>query len=472
MCKQNNIPVKYYIYDEIENIARIKKDIIDGQGVISEILTYESREEKALKTDIFLTGRNNLEIKNTISGAINISYIPALVEYYLIVYKIIQPTFNMSPFFSLADDKHLIISSVEDQHKKSSDAIDEFVCTCLASDLGVSKLDIDVNINFAEYGMSSIYLARLYSQIVEKYGEVLEPIDVIEAKNAKQIIEVLKGTQRQKETNKEAGIPLNENRDLFTASSGNTYELNIEGEGEPLMFLTALAFLPDIWKYQKEYWQEKYRMIFLCLPGHGNSKTNGNKITFQDIVNDINEVIDYLKLDSVNIIGWCMAGNVLQKLIAMYPQRVKKACLICTTPEDASLRGVSSTDLKEYSEDPLKTYELEFGNIFGAEKNKYKLIQSYMEIIRDAHCQVDPIALVCYINELFKFNIINEKSDDVNIPVLIIAGKWDITYPSDQVAKLKTVYTNSRFELFDNSGHMPFISESLKFNHCIEEFLK
>lgn len=94
-----------------------------------------------------------------------------------------------------------------------------------------------------------------------------------------------------------------------------------------------------------------------------------------------------------------------------------------------------------------------------------------MKIIRDSHCQVDPIALVCYIDELFKFNIKKEITSDIQIPVLIIAGKWDITYPVDQVGKLMEVYPNAEFKIFEHSGHMPFISESDLFNQCIEQFL-
>ena len=417
-------------------------------------------------------------MKDTKADAMYIRYLPALLEYYLITYQIIQPTLDIQPFLSITPDKHLIIQTAEDLQKENIDSIDEDVRMYMASELGVSKTDIDVHISLAEYGMNSIMMARLYSHLVENYGDIVNPADVLEAKDANQIIELLKAKTRHGENTEEEKILSksevygNETvENYFTTSRGNVYEVTVEGEGEPLFILTALAFIPNVWKYQKEHWKHKYKMIFLCLPGHGNSEFNGQQIAFSDIVNDIKEILDSLMLDCVSMIGWCMAGNILQKFTALYPERVKKVCFVCTTPEDASIRGVSSNDLKEYSENPLKTYELEFMNIYGGDESKQKQIQEYMKLIHDSHCQVDPIALLCYINELFKFDIKKEIQTNLKIPVLIIAGRWDITYPADQVERLKGVYPDAEFEIFEYSGHMPFISEKDKFNQLIEQFL-
>lgn len=478
MCRQYNLSVVYYLYDEIESIAKVKKELLEKQGVIAELITKESREELGRVADFILAGRTAFKLNDTKADAIYIRYTPALLEYFLIAYQIMQPTLDIQPFISTAPDKHLIIQTAEDLQRENIDSIEEEVCSCLARELGVSKTDIDVHINLAEYGMNSILMARLYSYLVEKYGDIVKPVEVLQAKNASQIIELLKSENKHEDCTKEqetistfATLKNETVESFFTTSRGNVYEVTVEGEGEALCILTALAFTPKVWKYQKEHWQHKYKMIFLCLPGHGNSKLNGQQITFNDIVNDIKEILDSLKLDSVNMIGWCMAGNILQKFAAMYPERVKKACFVCTTPEDASIRGVSSNDLKEYSENPLGTYELEFMNIYGGDESKQKQIQEYMKLIHDSHCQVDSIALLCYINELFKFDIKKEIQTSLTMPVLIIAGRWDITYPADQVERLKGVFPDAEFEIFEQSGHMPFISESAKFNEHIEQFL-
>lgn len=478
MCRQYNLSIVYYLYDEIESISKAKKELLAKQGVIAELLKKESREELGRTADFILAGRTEFMLKDTKADAVFIRYIPALSEYFFIAYQIMQPTLDLQPFLSTAPDRHLIIQTAKELQKDNSDSIEEDVCTCLARELGASKTDIDVHINLVEYGMNSILMARLYSQLVEKYGDIVKPVDVIEAKNASQIIELMKAKIRHEECTEEKEI-ISKSADLenetlenlFVTSRGNVYEVTVEGDGEPLCILTALAFIPEVWKYQKEHWRNKFKMIFLCLPGHGNSKMNGQQITFNDIVNDIKELLDSLKFDSVNMIGWCMAGNILQKFVAMYPERVKKACFVCTTPEDASIRGVSANDLKEYSENPLGTYELEFMNIYSGDDSRQNQIQEYMKLIHDSHCQVDPIALLCYINELFEFDIKKEIQTSITMPVLIVAGRWDITYPVDQVERLKGVFPDAEFEIFEWSGHMPFISESDKFNEHIEQFL-
>lgn len=476
LCEANNISVKYYLYDSISYIAATKKELLEELGVGVELISEEQLLQMQAEADFILTGRRTeLSAATNNEEAMCIRYIPALTEYFLILYQIMGEPLDSKQFLSIPTDQLLVIKSAKVLGKRSESTIADDVLKYIAKELGVLESDLDIHVDLKEYGLNSILMARLYTQLVEKFGDSLEPRDVLQSENASQIIESIEAKlQDRKTTEVEKTLEKTESKALdnyFVASSGNMYEYTIEGDGEPLLVLTALAFTPEIWKYQKEAWMQKYKMIFPTLPGHGNSKSNEQKVKFSDIADDISEFMDYQGIDSINILGWCMAGNILQNFIVSHPEKVKKVCLICTTPEDASVRGVSSNDLKEYSENPLGTYELEFMNIFGADIGMQSRIQKYMQLIKAAHCQVDSVALLCYINELFQFDIKKMKEYVLDIPVLIIAGKWDITYPAEQVKQLTNVFKNAKFEVYEQSGHMPFISESDKFNKQIQQFL-
>ncbi len=478
LCESNNITVKYYLYDSISYVSNVKKELLEELGIDVELISEAQLSQIEVDADFILTGRReklSVAINKENANAMCIRYIPALTEYFLILYQIMGEPLDSKQFLSIPTDQLLTIESVKGLGQRSESTIADDVLKYIARELGVQESDLDIQGDLKEYGLNSILMARLYTQLVEKYGDTIEPSDVLQAENAGDIINSIEIKLQNKETTEVVKIvEKTESKTMencFVASSGNTYEYTIEGDGEPLLVLTALAFTPEIWKYQKEAWMQKYKMIFPTLPGHGNSKTNGKKVKFSDIADDISEFMDYQGIDSINILGWCMAGNILQNLIVRHPEKVKKVCLICTTPEDASVRGVSSNDLKEYSENPMGTYELEFMNIFGTDKKMQSRILEYMQLINIAHCQVDSVALLCYINELFQFDMKKMKEQIPDIPVLIIAGKWDITYPAEQVKQLTNIFTNATFEIYEQSGHMPFISESDKFNKQIQQFL-
>jgi len=472
ICRDQNLKVVYYLVEEIPCIRKVKERILDELGINSINIAKEDVETIA-GVHVVINGRKNSPQHLYDSDTIYINSLPAIKDYYIILYQLMKDQFGIETIINTPEKNFIEISGKEDISKKSNTVAD-YVLDIITKELGVSKSNIELEVELSEYGMNSILMARLYTKLADKYGEKIEPKDILQIKCTKDIIlnieNKLRGVSELKETQELRIFVPAASECIFTARSGNKYEYSVDGEGEPLLILTALAFTPGIWAYQKEKLRDKYKIIMPALPAHGNSIYEGQKLSFDIIVEDMKEFLEYLNIDSAYMIGWCLAGNILQKFMLKYPEFVRKACLVCTTPEDASIKGVNAQDLQSYSKDPLGTYELEFMNIYKGDKSKSKDIQRHMKLIQSSHCQINSIALMYYIDELFKFNI-QSGSVSIHIPTLIIAGKWDITYPAEQVKLLTNVFKNTRLEIFEYSGHMPFVSEHNKFNKQVCEFL-
>mgnify|MGYP003915846329 FL=1 len=78
---------------------------------------------------------------------------------------------------------------------------------------------------------------------------------------------------------------------------------------------------------QIDYFKDNYRVIVADNRGHGNSELNTDSLTCVQITKDWEELVNYLGLDSIHILGWSDGGIIglkmgisgrcsLQKIIA------------------------------------------------------------------------------------------------------------------------------------------------------------
>ncbi len=255
----------------------------------------------------------------------------------------------------------------------------------------------------------------------------------------------------------------------FTSSRGQVIEYFECGSGPALVFLTALAFSKSVWEDQIREFGGDYRLIFPHLPGHAGSIDTGVDFTFEQLADDLVELMDALKVEQANLVGWCMAGNIAQLLALRHPQRLKSLALVCTTPTDARMRGITGKELEEYSVSPLLTYQMELNNIY---KEGFLLpeVSRHLALVKQSQVPVAPRTLLNFIDSLFRFDTRN-RLQQLKMPTLVVAGSYDIAFPIDQVALLRDGIRHCRFLVLERSGHLPFLTQSAEFNLALRAFL-
>ncbi|WMB28181.1 alpha/beta hydrolase [Streptococcus didelphis] len=94
------------------------------------------------------------------------------------------------------------------------------------------------------------------------------------------------------------------------------------GEGFPILFLHGNNKNSRYFKRQKELSKE-FRLIFIDSRGHGYSIRNRRRpLTFPQLANDIETVLDNLSISSCLIVGHSDGGNVALTYVQTYPDRV------------------------------------------------------------------------------------------------------------------------------------------------------
>lgn len=353
---------------------------------------------------------------------------------------------------------------------------------------------IDAERRLADVGIPSMTWALIFAKLQRRFGKVIEPALFAEAGGEASLASLTrllagklhggvalppipnglgeKVMQRLVEigqTDFAFAHTARLTRGEFTSSRGQVFEYFEHGSGPALIFLSALAFSKSIWEDQIREFGDRYRLIFPHLPGHGGSRYTGTGFTFEDLADDLVELMDALGVGEAHLVGWCIAGNIAQLLALRHPQRLKSLALVCTTPTDARMRGITQKSLEDYSASPLMTYQLEFNNIYREDFLVPEVARS-LAIIRQTHVPVEPQALLNFIGSLFAFDT-RDRLHEIKTPTLIVAGSRDIAFPIDQVALLKDGIRHARFVVFEKGGHLPFLNQRGQFNEALRMFL-
>ncbi|MFI0431223.1 alpha/beta fold hydrolase [Mariniflexile sp. HMF6888] len=96
------------------------------------------------------------------------------------------------------------------------------------------------------------------------------------------------------------------------------------GKGEPLLLIHGCGANIKSMENQIDYFKNKYRVIVADSRGQGKSELKTDSLTYTQITKDWEGLVNYLKLDSINILGWSDGGIIGLKMGISKKTKVKK----------------------------------------------------------------------------------------------------------------------------------------------------
>jgi pimeloyl-ACP methyl ester carboxylesterase len=104
----------------------------------------------------------------------------------------------------------------------------------------------------------------------------------------------------------------------FTTASGTKLAYTDVGMGRPILYLHGLSFDRHMWLLAIEHLSKNYRCIAVDLPGHGNSDDRSN-YDLEEIVTELHELVTYLRLDRLVVVGHALGAILATVYAAHYP---------------------------------------------------------------------------------------------------------------------------------------------------------
>ena len=100
-----------------------------------------------------------------------------------------------------------------------------------------------------------------------------------------------------------------------------------KGDKDPFILLHGNGEDGTYFKYQIEYFSDRYRMFALDTRGHGKSKRGDAPFTIKQFAKDLNVFMDNLGIERAIILGFSDGANIAMEFVLKYPHKVKALIL-------------------------------------------------------------------------------------------------------------------------------------------------
>lgn len=102
------------------------------------------------------------------------------------------------------------------------------------------------------------------------------------------------------------------------------------GSGRPLLLVHGLMVTGEMFDPVVERLSARHRLIIPDLRGHGQSRGLPPPYTATVLAADLARLLDYLAIDSTDVLGYSHGGAIAQQLVLEYPARCDRLVLVCT----------------------------------------------------------------------------------------------------------------------------------------------
>lgn len=106
----------------------------------------------------------------------------------------------------------------------------------------------------------------------------------------------------------------------------------VYGQGSPLVLLHgAFMTIAGNWGELIPELSKNHKVIAIEMQGHGHTPYSDRKLTQATLASDVAGVMDHLKVDSADVVGYSMGGSVAYQFAIQNPKRLRRLVIISST---------------------------------------------------------------------------------------------------------------------------------------------
>lgn len=273
---------------------------------------------------------------------------------------------------------------------------------------------------------------------------------------------------------------------LIDGPAGKLYvEVRGNVPGRPLLIVNGGPGFDHGYLVTSPVWEELAkgrRVVMYDQRGTGKSTPvkPGTPLTLADQLADLDAVRKSLGVQEIDLLGHSYGGSLVMAYTARFPDRVKRLLIV-----DSAAPKWSETAFlfKEVYPDVAERMDgFELGSQFGDTSAIEGQIREYLTMLfwdpghRDAFLrQYSPGGFRRHVNEVLDADMahydLNPEIKKFRMPVLVMTGRYDMNVAPVVAWKIHKAIPGSRLEIFDRSGHLPFLEEPERFRNVVDDFL-
>src|SRR5258706_11864165 len=125
---------------------------------------------------------------------------------------------------------------------------------------------------------------------------------------------------------------INPSNSGYAPVNGIKVYYEIYGEGRPLVLLHGAFYTIEMnWGQLIPELSKTRKVIAIEVQGHGHTPFSDRKLDIVTLANDVEGVMNFLKVDSADVAGYSMGGSIAYQLAVNSPKLVRKLVIISST---------------------------------------------------------------------------------------------------------------------------------------------
>ena len=263
--------------------------------------------------------------------------------------------------------------------------------------------------------------------------------------------------------------------DQFVETVLGRIRLRVGGSGPAMLFWPSLLMDGTLWAGQASYFVDRFQLIVVDPPGHGESEPLRREFTFAECAQVIAQSIDALGIDKVHVIGNSWGGMIGGTFAATYPDRVGVSVLMNATASPAGRRQ-----------------KVEFGALTVAARLfkgiRGPLVGPVIDAFLGPTAKTTKPAVVAAVNDSVRrvaissgrravTSVVPRRPDQrelfgtIKTPVLVVAGEEDATFPVEEARVMADAIPGARFVVLEKAAHLAALESPDEVNALIDAFL-
>ena len=249
------------------------------------------------------------------------------------------------------------------------------------------------------------------------------------------------------------------NIEIYYKVSGNT-------NGPKMVLIHGLFLNSDTWKFQLPHFESEFNILRFDLRGHGRTIKPKKRFTIRNYVDDMFALLQHLDWkNELYLVGHSLGGMIALVYGLENPSHVKKMvvadsfCFISQEAITDVLGRINSSKLEKFA----------LGiSIRGLTPYNEEIAQYVAKLVTDHMTKKNCLQATA---ASAGFNIC-ENLKNLNIPVLVLVGKKDITTPVWASEMIHEWLPQSKLVIIPDAGHLTILDHPKEFNDLVLSFWK
>lgn len=268
-------------------------------------------------------------------------------------------------------------------------------------------------------------------------------------------------------------------RNIAKLKNIDMFYFDTKTEGPSILCLHGRWGRAETWHDFIQHYGKQYRIIAPDQRGHGLSSKPIAEYTSAEMAEDIIELLNFLKLDSIILVGHSMGGAVVGYLAAVYPKYIKAVAILDKSAANPAEPNKLPLDINQLNDPMTKDWPLPFDTLneamnFIKQSTNSNLeyqyfMNSLIETVEGYQMMFSPKAMAIGIahNEDW-FHLLPK----IKCLALLIRAKGNNAISDGDFIKMQSLIPNCIAYEMSHPDHNVHLGNKEEFYKFFDEFLK